>query len=410
MVRDHIPQHAQKIFMHVFNSVKERTGDDERAFKSAWSRVHRNYGNPGNKVWRKRRPFQYELERKEKSLPMTLYNETSDTIQEYQDAEEETSTIAPLVYEIAPGDIIVDPWVHTVVVKSLSDGGFVTFERDGREMAKSSYSDALHMMRAQGMLVRRDGDDMMKSGSVLRPGARGGHPWRDDKGNWRYGKKPVQTSRTSADVFNEMEGVKARLKKKYGGFGGPDGFGYLPDRNDPDWKDEPDMKRLHELRDEKDAADRNESKARSHEDATKNAEARKQASHHRKTSEIKPELDAAEEEAVKRFGSTFETDARANQDIQKHPAYNRYIDLKWEHQQAQEREKASARHRKLGQKHRRLRESVQESADKKERVPDFSPAPKAYHKQISDEETGERRRSGEQLQQKFIDAANKKRG
>jgi cation transport regulator len=59
-VKDHIPPHAQKIFLHVWNSVYEQTGDETRAFKSAWSKVHRNYGNPGNKNWRKRKPFKYE--------------------------------------------------------------------------------------------------------------------------------------------------------------------------------------------------------------------------------------------------------------------------------------------------------------------------------------------------------------
>lgn len=60
-VKQHIPSHAQHIFLHVWNSVYEKTGDEKRAFASAWSKVHKNYGNPGNKQWRKRKPFKYEM-------------------------------------------------------------------------------------------------------------------------------------------------------------------------------------------------------------------------------------------------------------------------------------------------------------------------------------------------------------
>ncbi len=66
-VRGHVPPHAQKIFLNVWNSIYEKTGDEERAFKGAWSKVHNNYGNPGNKMWKKRRPFKYEEEGKHNS-------------------------------------------------------------------------------------------------------------------------------------------------------------------------------------------------------------------------------------------------------------------------------------------------------------------------------------------------------
>lgn len=64
-VRSHIPPHAQKIFRAVFNSVLEETGDEERAFKSAWSQVHKHYNSPGDNMWHKDKPFKYE--EKEKS-------------------------------------------------------------------------------------------------------------------------------------------------------------------------------------------------------------------------------------------------------------------------------------------------------------------------------------------------------
>ncbi|MBW4576642.1 MAG: ChaB family protein [Aphanothece sp. CMT-3BRIN-NPC111] len=53
-VKDHLPKHAQEIFMAAFNNATEEYGEEETAFKVAWSAVKRDYekGEDGN--WHKK--------------------------------------------------------------------------------------------------------------------------------------------------------------------------------------------------------------------------------------------------------------------------------------------------------------------------------------------------------------------
>lgn len=49
-VKGHLPNHAQEIFLAAFNSAESQYGEEERAFRVAWSAVKRDYekGNDGN--------------------------------------------------------------------------------------------------------------------------------------------------------------------------------------------------------------------------------------------------------------------------------------------------------------------------------------------------------------------------
>jgi len=53
-IRKHLPKHAQEIFQAAFNNAKEEYGEEERAFRVAWSAVKRDYekGEDGN--WHKK--------------------------------------------------------------------------------------------------------------------------------------------------------------------------------------------------------------------------------------------------------------------------------------------------------------------------------------------------------------------
>ena len=53
-VTDHLPKHAQEIFLAAFNSANEQYDEEETAFKVAWSAVKRDYekGDDGN--WHKK--------------------------------------------------------------------------------------------------------------------------------------------------------------------------------------------------------------------------------------------------------------------------------------------------------------------------------------------------------------------
>lgn len=49
-VKEHLPKHAQEIFRAAFNSATEEYGEEEAAFKVAWSAVKHKYekGDDGN--------------------------------------------------------------------------------------------------------------------------------------------------------------------------------------------------------------------------------------------------------------------------------------------------------------------------------------------------------------------------
>lgn len=53
-VKEHLPKHAQEIFRATFNNALEEYGEEERAFRVAWSAVKRDYekGDDGN--WHKK--------------------------------------------------------------------------------------------------------------------------------------------------------------------------------------------------------------------------------------------------------------------------------------------------------------------------------------------------------------------
>lgn len=53
-VKDHLPKHAQEIFLAAFNSATEEYDEEETAFKVAWSAVKNKYekGEDGN--WHKK--------------------------------------------------------------------------------------------------------------------------------------------------------------------------------------------------------------------------------------------------------------------------------------------------------------------------------------------------------------------
>lgn len=55
LVKEHLPKHAQKIFLAAFNSAAEQYDEEERSFRVAWSAVKRDYekGDDGN--WHKKR-------------------------------------------------------------------------------------------------------------------------------------------------------------------------------------------------------------------------------------------------------------------------------------------------------------------------------------------------------------------
>lgn len=53
-VKNHLPKHAQEIFLAAFNNANEEYKEEETAFKVAWSAVKRDYekGDDGN--WHKK--------------------------------------------------------------------------------------------------------------------------------------------------------------------------------------------------------------------------------------------------------------------------------------------------------------------------------------------------------------------
>jgi cation transport regulator len=47
-VRNHLPPHAQDIFVGAFNSAHDEYGDEVRAFRVAWAAVKRKYRKQGD--------------------------------------------------------------------------------------------------------------------------------------------------------------------------------------------------------------------------------------------------------------------------------------------------------------------------------------------------------------------------
>jgi cation transport regulator len=48
-VRNHLPAHAQDIFVGAFNSALDEYGDEQRAFRVAWAAVKRKYRKAGDR-------------------------------------------------------------------------------------------------------------------------------------------------------------------------------------------------------------------------------------------------------------------------------------------------------------------------------------------------------------------------
>lgn len=48
-VKDNLPHHAQEIFKEAFNSAHKQYGEEERAFRIAWSAVKKEYEKKDDK-------------------------------------------------------------------------------------------------------------------------------------------------------------------------------------------------------------------------------------------------------------------------------------------------------------------------------------------------------------------------
>jgi cation transport regulator len=53
-VKNNLPQHAQEIFRAAFNSALEEYGEEESAFRVAWSAVKRDYEKSDDGHWHKK--------------------------------------------------------------------------------------------------------------------------------------------------------------------------------------------------------------------------------------------------------------------------------------------------------------------------------------------------------------------
>ncbi len=53
-VKKHLPKHAQEIFQAAFNNAEEEYGEEERAFRVAWSAVKRDYDKGDDGQWHKK--------------------------------------------------------------------------------------------------------------------------------------------------------------------------------------------------------------------------------------------------------------------------------------------------------------------------------------------------------------------
>lgn len=54
-VREHLPKHAQEIFLAAFNSAESQYSEEERAFRTAWSAVKRDYEKGDDGDWHRRK-------------------------------------------------------------------------------------------------------------------------------------------------------------------------------------------------------------------------------------------------------------------------------------------------------------------------------------------------------------------
>jgi len=53
-VKNNLPQHAQEIFRAAFNSALEEYGEEESAFRVAWSAVKHDYEKSDDGHWHKK--------------------------------------------------------------------------------------------------------------------------------------------------------------------------------------------------------------------------------------------------------------------------------------------------------------------------------------------------------------------
>ncbi len=53
-VTEHLPKHAQEIFLAAFNNAEKEYDNEESAFRVAWSAVKRDYEKGDNGQWHKK--------------------------------------------------------------------------------------------------------------------------------------------------------------------------------------------------------------------------------------------------------------------------------------------------------------------------------------------------------------------
>ncbi|HBB33740.1 MAG TPA: cation transporter [Cyanobacteria bacterium UBA8803] len=53
-VKEYLPKHAQEIFRAAFNNALEEYGEEETAFRVAWSAVKRDYAKGEDGNWHKK--------------------------------------------------------------------------------------------------------------------------------------------------------------------------------------------------------------------------------------------------------------------------------------------------------------------------------------------------------------------
>jgi cation transport regulator len=54
-VKDHLPKHAQEIFMAAFNNASKEYDEGETAFKVAWSAVKHDYAKGEDGNWHRKK-------------------------------------------------------------------------------------------------------------------------------------------------------------------------------------------------------------------------------------------------------------------------------------------------------------------------------------------------------------------
>ncbi|MDM9380637.1 ChaB family protein [Chlorogloeopsis sp. ULAP01] len=53
-IKEHLPKHAQEIFLAAFNSAEKEYNSEESAFRVAWSAVKRDYEKGEDGQWRQK--------------------------------------------------------------------------------------------------------------------------------------------------------------------------------------------------------------------------------------------------------------------------------------------------------------------------------------------------------------------